>query len=506
MTFRSKTLVRTFTLLLTLAVVPVAFSAEKNRSLDFLKKNVERRVLPNGITVLVLDRGFSPTLSLVISFKVGSADESYRTIGAAHMLEHMLFKGTDRVGTSNYAREKVLLDKIEKIGETLDQLMVSNPGDKRIPGLRRQLEIYQREASKFVQGSPYDKIYTTRGGVGFNAGTSRDKTTYFIELPSTELELWAQTESERLRNPVMREYYQERNTVVEERLMRYDSKGIETLSEKFIATAFIAHPYRHPIIGWASNVRYLSIRDVRSFYKSFYIPSRMTITIVGKQNPEQTFKIVEKYFGKIKGVPSPPGVVIHEPGHLGERRFEVYFDSNPYLMIGWNKPTYPSRDDYVCDIIAGVLSEGKSSRLYRALVREKKIAASVDAWSSFPGSRYDNLFVIAAAPRHPYTPLDLEKAIYEEITRMETEIKKEEMVSFINKIESSTVFDMSSNKGVAHAINYYQTIFGDWQYLLRYLEEIRNVSVEDVRTVMKKYFTRENRTVGLLFNSREKKS
>jgi len=490
---------------LALVSAPVISWASENRGLDHLEKSVERRVLSNGITVLAMDRGFSPTLTLLISFRTGSVDETYRTIGAAHMLEHMLFKGTDRIGTTDYKKEKALLEKIERVGETLDALMIANPADKRIPGLRRQLENFEKEAAKYVQSSPYDMIYTSRGGVNFNAGTSRDKTTYIIELPSAELELWARLESERLRSPVLREYYRERKTVVEERLMRYDSRGVESLAEKFIATAFIAHPYRHPIIGWGSNVKYLSIRDVRDFFRTFYVPSRMTITVVGKQDTERTFRMVEKYFGKIKSGTAPPQVVIREPVHRGERRLELNFDSNPYLMIGWNKPTYPAPEDYVCDVIAGVLADGKSSRLYRSLVIEKKLAASVDAWSGFPGARYDNLFVIAAAPRHPHTAGELERAVYEELDRLSSGITKDELEIFLNKTEASMVFDLSSNRGVARAIDYYQTIFGDWRYLPRYMNEVKNVTVDDVREVLKKYFTPENRTVGILINSGAKK-
>jgi len=487
------------------AALALPAEAEQNAALLDLEKNVVFRQMDNGAQVILLNRGFSPTLSLVISFRAGSVDESYQTAGAAHMLEHMLFKGTDRVGTTDYGRERRLLEQIEGIGESLDRLRIQNPGDKRIPGLEKQLKKLNDEAARYVVSSPYDKIYTSAGGVGFNASTSRDRTSYVIDLPSSQIELWAQTESERLRNPVMREYYTERKTVVEERLMRYDSRGLESLFERFIAAAFIAHPYRHPIIGWSSNIGLLSLREVREFYRNNYTPSRMTITVVGKQDPKATFAVIEKYFGRLEGKSSAPLVVIKEPAHGGERRFEFHFDASPHLLVGWNKPTFPSRDDYVCDVIAGILTGGKTSRLYRSLLLEKKIAASVNAWNGFPGARYDNLFVISAAPRHPYTPYDLESAIHDEILRLKTDLGEEELKKVAGRIESELVFELESNKGIARVLSEHQTLFGDWRLLFRYLDAIRSVSVKEVQDVLTRYFTRENRTVGVLLNKREMK-
>jgi predicted Zn-dependent peptidase len=483
----------------------VGVRAEKDDPLAFLKSGIQHRRLSNGINVLLVNRGYSPTLALMISFRVGSVDESYQTMGAAHLLEHMLFKGTDRIGTSDYASERVLLDQIERIGEALDRLKINDPNDSRIPALEKQIKKLEASEAKLVVESPYDRIYTSIGGVNFNASTSRDVTTYEIELPSGQLEVWAQIESERLRNPVMRQYYLERNTVLEERLMRYDSKGMEGLVELFIANAYTAHPYRHPVVGWASNIPFLSLRDVREFYNTQYIPSKMTITVVGRQNTEETIAVIEKYFGKIESRTEKTPVAVREPAQRGERRFNYKFKSNPYLLMGWHKPTYPSRDDYICDVIAGVLSDGKSSRLYRSLVLDRKIAAAVDAWNGFPAARYDNLFMIAAAPTNPHTPAECEAAVYEELHRLKNDITPAEIARVVNRSESSIVFDLDSNRGMAHAIGYYQAVFGDWKYMARYIDEIRSITPADVKTVIERYFTEDNRTVGVLLNIEEKK-
>ncbi len=465
----------------------------------YLDQKVETFTLSNGVSCLLLQRDLAPTLSLIISFRVGSADESYDTIGAAHLLEHMLFKGTDTIGTKNYQEEKKILRKIEAVGETIDRLSLANPDNQMLPDLKKRLKELQEEHKKYIVHSPYDKIYTRAGGVGFNASTSRDKTAYYIELPRSELELWAKMESERIREPVLREFYLERETVYEERLMRYESSPVSKLFENFIALSFLAHPYRHPIIGWKSNIPYLSIKKVRRFYYDHYTPGNMNITIVGDMNVAETRSILENYFGALPGGRSTgTSIAIEEPQQNVERRFVLREDASPYLVMGWHKPAAPSREDYVFDVIASMLSDGRSSRLYSSLVMEKKLAARVNAWNGFPGSRHDNLFVIAAAPRKPVTPEELEKEIYKEIEALTKSCSDEDIQRVINKTESSIVFDMDTNMGIARTLNYYQTVFRDWRYFSTYLDQVKTITCEDVRKVMTEYLVPGNRIVGIL--------
>jgi predicted Zn-dependent peptidase len=472
---------------------------------EYLNKNVVERKLKNGITVIMLNRGYTPTLAFEISFRVGSSDENYRTAGAAHLLEHMLFKGTDRLGTVDFEKEKVILDRIEAVGETLDRLRLVNPGNMMIPGLEKELKELQARHSPLVVNSPYDKLYSENGGVGFNASTSRDSTGYYIELPASKLDLWARIESERLRNPIFREYYLERNNVIQERLMRYESSGTGLLFEQFLSQAFSAHPYRHPTIGWESNIPFLSIRDVRNFYRTYYTPSRMTITIVGSQDVEKTFGVVEKYFGSMESRPDPPSITIAEPPQRGEKRFTVTFESSPYIIMGWHKPTYPQVDDYTFDVISEILTGGDSSRLYRTLVLDKQLATSVESWNGAPGSRYDNLFIIYAAPKNGTAPQDMEKAVYEVLEDMMKNVTEDEIQKAVNKMESQMVFGLSSSKQISGLLSHYQTVFNDWHYVSSYLENIKKTNIKDIRTVMRKYIKAENRIVGILEDSRKEK-
>lgn len=482
-----------------------SFSAGESEVGRYLNQKVVEARLSNGIKVLLVDRGYTPTLALIISFKVGSADESYETIGAAHLLEHMLFKGTDKIGTKDFTAEKKLLDEIEAIGETLDYLLIANPKNAMIPKLQARMKELEQKHREYVTDERYDKIYSLHGGIGFNAGTSRDMTSYVIELPSSKLQLWADLESERLRNPIFREFYTERDTVYEERLMRTDSNGSSLLFETFIATAFSAHPYRHPIIGWKSNIKALSINKIRDFYFTHYIPSRMTITIVGKQDPKSTIALLESRFGKIPRRPEPKPVAILEPKQTGERRCLIKFNANPQILIGWHVPSIVSKDYYALDVIEGMLGDGKTSRLYQTLVLDKKIASSIDAWNGYPGNRYNALFIIAATPRPPHTTDDLEKAIYEEIERMKKDIRDDEIEKIQNRMESSLIFTLESNMGIARYINYYDTVTGDWRNFANYLESIKKVDKKDLLRVLDTYFIEDNRTVGVLVQQSDKK-
>jgi predicted Zn-dependent peptidase len=471
---------------------------EADHVIDYLEKNVVTRTMDNGITVIMMNRGFSPTVALEISFAVGSADEQYRTEGAAHLLEHMLFKGTDRLGTRNYEKERIILRKIEAVGETIDRLKLKDPDHPRLEELGQRLARLQKEHRAYVVPSPYDRIYSEKGGVNFNASTSRDKTGYYLQLPYGQLETWAKIESERLRNPVFRQFYLERENVREERRMRYDSSGQGLLSEQFIATAFAAHPYRHPIIGWSSAIPHLTLDQVRQFYWREYVPGRMTITVVGQLDPEKTFKIISKYFSNIKERPEPLRNGIDEPKQRGERRVDVHFDSNPYLMIGWHKPTSPHRHDYVMDLLSSILGKGHSSRLYKSLVLEKKLASSVVSWNGYPAARDDNLFIIFAAPREKVTTRELERAIYRELEKAKEEISGEELERARTRMEAETVFSMDSNRGIASLLSYYQTVMGDWKYVLSYMKVLRTVTAEEVRDVAELYLRERNRTVGTL--------
>ena len=375
-----------------------------------LADRVVEHTFPNGLQLLMIERHTSPTIAPYILFKAGSVDESYDSRGIAHMLEHMLFKGTKTIGTTDYEKEKVVLAEIDKIGDMLD--MERAKGTKadaaKITELEEALKTQQELAKQWVVSGEYTEIYTQHGSTGFNAGTSVDYTIYTVELPSNKLELWAMLESDRLKNAVLRQFYVEREAVKEERRMRVDSQPGGKLYEQFMAAAFTAHPYGTPIIGWPSDIAMLNRKKAEEFFRVHYAPNNSVMVIVGDINPEKTIKLIEKYFGDIPSQPLPAEVTVREPAQEGERRIEVQYEAEPQMMIGFHKPTIPHFDDYVLDMISAILSDGRTSRFYRNIV-ETGIAVSVNSINGYPGARYNNLFVLNATPRSPNTTEDVEK-------------------------------------------------------------------------------------------------
>lgn len=458
---------------------------------------VEQHTLPNGITCLLVNRGYTPTLALIISFKVGSVDENYQTAGAAHLLEHMMFKGTKTIGTTNFEEEQKLLQQIEALGETIDKMTLTNPDNVHLPALKEYMQKLEEKANGYVVNSAYDAIYTQAGGINFNAGTSRDMTQYYIELPNEALELWAKLESERIKEPVFRQFYTERNTVYEERLMRYESDPQSKLFEDFLSIAFLAHPYRHPTIGYRSNIPFLSLSLVRKFYFDHYIPQNMTITVVGKQDTAHTLKILKQYFGTIPQAPVQDFVAIKEETK-NNRRLVTYADATPYLLIGWHKPTMPHFDDYVCDVISEILAGGKSSRLYKKLVLEKKIASQVNAYNGYPGSRYDNLFILECTPKDSSLIDELESMLYQELNSLANNCTQDDINAAVRRLESSLIFDIDTNLGIARMLSYYQTITDDWRYIVTYSDKLRTITCADIKRVIDTYFKKEWATVAIL--------
>jgi predicted Zn-dependent peptidase len=409
----------------------------------------------------------------------------------------MLFKGTKTLGTTNFAKEKPLLDSIEKTAQLLmaEKLKREAADPKKIDELSRKLDDLEKAAGKFVVKNEVSRIYDKNGGSNYNAFTGKDSTAYMVNLPANKLELWAVLESDRLRNAVLREFYTERNVVMEERRRSYDSNPEGKLWESFLAAAYEAHPYGQPIIGWMSDIENLSRTKAESFFHRYYAPANAVVAIVGDIDPVKTIALVEKYFSSLPpGVPVPP-VATEEPRQLGERRLEIIDDSEPQFMIGYHKPTIPSPDDYTFDVINMILADGNNSRLYKKLVVEKQLASDVSAFYG-PGSRYPNLFVISAVPRSPHTMQEVEDAIYDELEILKKEpVTPRELQQILNKLEADDVQALSSNSGLAYRLTEYESVAGTWRYLTEHREKVAKVTPHEVMNAAQKYFVPENRTV-----------
>jgi len=468
-------------------------------------QNIEDKVteykLKNGMKFLLMKRGNAPVFSGFLAFRVGSVDEDVGITGLAHLFEHMAFKGTDVIGTVDYEKEKPIIEQINKIGAELSfEIAKGKMADSsNIFDLQKKLKDLEVIHKQYVKNNEFFQIYDSNGGNGTNAGTGNDITEYYVNLPSNKLELWMLMESERIKNPVFREFYVERDVVAEERRLRTDTQPSGKLYEEFFATAFIAHPYHQPIVGWMSDITTLTVEDATDFYNKYYSPQNAVGALVGDIDVERAKLLLDRYFGDIPNRGNPKLVKTIEPEQKGVRTTTVYFKAQPQILIGYHKPTLPDYDDYVFDVINSILSEGRTSRLYTNLVKEKRLALSIDTYQGYPGARYDNLFVFDAVPRYPNTNKDVENAIYQEIERLKTEpVSEKELQKVRNQIDANFIRRLNSNSGLASMLGYFEVIAYDWKYILKQREIFKKVTPSDIMKVAQKYFVDDNKTIGYL--------
>lgn len=475
-----------------------------------LAERVIEHRLANGLTVLMVERHQTPIVSINMTFAVGGVNEQVGQTGLAHLYEHMAFKGTRTIGTKDYAKEKPLLDELSRAGTELEQRQreaarrsQERPADSdeqaAIAALQQRVKELQEQAAQYVSGNEMALLYQRHGGVGLNAATGKDLTRYMINLPSNRLPLWAAIEADRMANPVLREFYKERGVVMEERRLRNDDSPSGLLFETFTSAAFRAHPYGVPTIGWESDILSLTPATTEAFFKTYYGPGRATIGIVGDINPKDVIALIENTFGKIPAAPPPPQIVTVEPPQRGERRVEVEFDAEPSLAIGFHKPGLGHPDDYVFDVIDEILTDGLTSRLYTRLVLGGRLASSVNSDANYPGVRAPNLFVIQATPLAPHTAAEVEAAILTELERLKSEpVTAKELEKVLNNLDADMVRALRSNSGLASQLALYQTVAGDWQYILNARDKIAAVTPADIQRVASEYFTKSNRTVATL--------
>ena len=468
------------------------------------EKKVSVKTLANGLTLLVCERPEAPVFSFFTHVDVGADREVPGITGLAHMFEHMAFKGTDRIGTSDYAKEKAALEAVETAYAAYDGERRRSVGrdDKKLAELDKAWKDAIAEADRYVVKNEFGEIIDREGGVGLNAFTNSDETGYFFSFPANRLELWAYLESERYLKPVMREFYKERDVVYEERRMRTESQPIGRLIEQFAATAFTAHPYGQPVVGWPSDLTTFSATDALAFHARYYVPSNMTVAVVGDVKAAEVFPLVEKYFGRLPKAPKPPPLRTSEPPQKAERLVVIKDTAQPFYVEGYHRPAFDHPDDAVYDVLQDLLSSGRTSRLYRALVRDKKIAAAASGFGGFPGVKYPGLFAFFGVPTPGHTPEEIRDAIRAEIERLKTEdVSDGELAMVKTRTRANLIRQLDSNQGLALQLGRYQARDGDWRELFRDVDQIQKVTKADVRRVANETFVETNRTVAMIQSS-----
>jgi predicted Zn-dependent peptidase len=483
------------------AIILIFAALAAAQNVASFEKRTTVKKLDNGLTVIICERPEAPVFSFYTHVDAGSVQDPLGETGLAHMFEHMAFKGTDKIGTTDYAAEKVALEKVEQLYAAYiaerDKPVARD--EKKIKELQKAWMDAVTEANKYVKPNEFPQIVEINGGEDLNANTTDDETNYFYSFPENRLELWAYLESERFLHPVMREFYKERNVVIEERRMRVDSNPIGRLIEQFTTAAFQAHEYHRPTIGWMSDLNTFSATDAKNFFDKYYIPSNMVVAVVGDVKASETMPIIEKYFGRIPSRPQPDERTTTEPPQNAERRVVLQEMSQPLYLEGYHRPDYRSPDDAVYDAIADLMSSGRTSRLYRALVRDKKIAADSAGFTGLPGNKYPHLFAFYAFPLPGHKPDEMAEAIHVEIEKLKTEdISDEELKMIKTRAKANLIRGLGSNDGLASSLALYQARYDDWRELFRSVDRIDKVTKADIRRVANQTFVPTNRTVGII--------
>ena len=467
------------------------------QQLSSFEKRVTTKVLPNGLTLLVCERPEAPVFSYYTMVNAGDGNDPGGQSGLAHMFEHLAFKGTEDIGTTNWPEEKVALAKVETAYQAYDVEYRKRVGQDpaKLKQLHQDFQDAVAAAQKFVIPNQFSQIAEQAGATGINAETSLDSTQYFWSMPVNAFQLWAYMESDRIAHPVPREFYKERDVVMEERRMRVDSSPVGRMLEQFAAAAFVASPYHRPNVGWESEISQVSATEAAAFHAKYYVPANIVIAVVGDVKAAEVMPVLEKYFGSIPAGPKPEPSATVEPQQTAEKSVVIRESTQPFYVEGYHRGDYLDPDDAVYDAISDILSNGRTSRMYRSLVRDQQIAAEAAGFGGFPGDKYPGLFVLYAVPLPEHTPEQMRTAIHKEIDRLKTQdVTDEEMAMFKTRARANLLRGLGDNEGLAGSLASYQTRFGDWRELFLELNKIDKVTKADIRRVAAKTFVESNRT------------
>ncbi len=478
-----------------------------------LESRIRRVTLPNGLRVILMQQSYAPTVACYMKFKAGSADETDASSGIAHMLEHMLFKGTPQVGTRDFGREKKYLDQAVSFADKMDRWRrelqrAEADGDEaaiaaakeKVAWYSKQLRIIQRQVRPLVIEEEDSYLYSLHGQRGYNAYTTADLTNYQIELPSNRLEVWARLEADRMRNSVLRSFYTERNVVTEERRMRVDNAPRRQLFEKFIGEIYGQHPYGRPVIGPMASIQFLNHGQAMEFYNTYYAPNNSVIALVGDIDFDESERLIRQYFGAMK----PRRIPRPAEGEVERRQVRVTLreEGSPSLVMAWFKPPIPDPADLNLDLLSDIVAGGQATRLYRRLVTEEQLAVNVGAYSGYPGERYTNLFLVEVTPRPGIDEAGvrkIESIVQEELDRIVKDgVSDDELERVRNSSRADFIYRLRANGYLADVLSYYESVTGDYKNLFRYNARIDSVTSRDIQKSAARFLKSEHRMTAVL--------
>ncbi len=496
---------RTLVLVLVLAIAPLVAAQEA-------QVPVEELVLDNGMQLLLVQRPGTPSVAAGWVAHVGSANESYGTTGMAHLFEHMMFKGTETIGTADYEQERRIIDRLDEIraemeteyeklrvakrrGEIEGNIYTPEVETPRLTELRAEMRQLQKEQKQYIVSTEIDTIYTSLGASGMNAGTTEDFTMYFITVPPNKIEAWFWMESDRLLHPVFREFYSERDVVREERRVRVESTPTGRINEQFDAMFWSSTVYHHPVIGWPSDVESIRRAEAERFFDTYYAPNNITAAIVGDFDRDRVVELAETYFGRIpRGEQEPPPVVTELLPQAQERRMDAEADTNPSVTIRWHTVPFVHRDAAALDILSEILN-GRTGRLYEALVETDGGIASGEPYAFSYPRKYAGMFELGAELADGRSHAELESALLAEIATIHDQpVSERELEKVKNQVLANSFRRLQSNFFLLLQLLMYDG-FGDWRHLNASPAKLSAVTAEDIQRVASTYLKPERTNV-----------
>ena len=480
------------------------------------KVPVQEVMLDNGMRVLMVQRKGDPNIAVGWVARVGSVNERPGITGLSHLFEHMMFKGTHVIGTKDYTAHQKVLDEMDgvraelrreevaliqkaRLGEISDAKDPKNRSAKH-QQLRVRFEELTKQEKELMIKDEYDRIYTTAGGSGMNAGTSNDFTIYFINVPANKIELWFWMESDRLANHVFREFYSERDVVHEERRLRTDSTPTGKFNELYESMFWQSSPYGWPVVGWPSDLEGITREEAEDYFAVNYAPNNLTACLVGDFEPARAAELAKRYFGRLKrGTREPESVRTQEMSQLAEKRMTAYADTTPQVRVRYHTVADGHPDDFALNIMADILN-GRTGRLYKSLVVQQAVANN--AFAGADGRKYEGLFELSGIAKPGKTPEEVEQALYKEIERLQKEpVGAEELQKVKNQNAAGDFRRLQNNFSLMTQLLLRDSGRG-WETINTDPARVQAVTAEDIRRVANTYFKTENRTVGVYYTKK----
>jgi len=467
--------------------------------------------LENGMKLLLVERHDSPRVSAGWIAHVGSVNEESGVTGIAHLFEHMMFKGTKTIGTTDYEAEMAIMARLDEIraemdveytalreakrrGDVKGSIYLPENQTPRLAELRERMKELQESQRQLIVNNEYDKIYSNQGATGLNAGTNSDITIYFIDVPSNKLELWFWMESDRLLNAVFREFYSERDVVREERRLVVESNPTAKYDEQFDFMFWGSLPYHHPTVGWPSDVESINRAQAQTFFDTFYAPNNITAALVGDFDSDEAIALAKRYFDRIPaGETPPPEIITEEIEQLQERRMSATADTNPSVQIRWHGVPFVHRDSYALDVMTDILS-GRTGRLYKALVENEAIATG-EPYAYFSADKYAGSVEVGAELADGVTHERAEAALLAEIDTLKNEpVSERELAKVKNQSLANSFRRLQSNFYLLFQLLLYD-VLGTWDYINTSPAMVQAVTADDIMRVANEYFPDEGKNI-----------